>query len=136
MKKRKSNSGTWLGIAGPLVMLIFILLFCLWNGHVIHQRTAQWMEQLNQAEILVRREAWPETLEIMENSLHDWQESRTYLHMMSVHDMADEAQILYSRCLYLAREQDTAGFLTELSELRNDMEFLSERENISLGNIF
>lgn len=119
----------------PIAVLAALLLASLWNIRVLSGRSRRLLDTLDDAERRAAAQQWTEAAELMERGYEEWHTQRTYLHIVSRHDAADGADALYHRCILYARAGDELNFLTELAELREQIERLTEMERFSIGNI-
>ena len=91
----------------PLGVLAVILAFCMWNARSMTGCTDRW----------------------------SWQRFQTYLHIVSRHEVADNAESMYRRAAVCTDEQDLKELQTELSDLRHQLGLLAEMEQCNLRNI-
>ena len=123
------------GILPPLALLGALLAFALWNGGRIAGDTARWQSQLEQAEALAQSEDWTGASAVLAESHRDWSRRQTYLHIVSQHSAADEAEILYRRCQAFVAVQELSEFRAETAALRQQLRLLAEMERFSLRNV-
>lgn len=123
------------GILPPLALLGALLAFALWNGGRIAGDTARWQSQLEQAEALAQSEDWAGASAVLAESHRDWSRRQTYLHIVSQHSAADEAEVLYRRCQAFAAVQELSEFRAETAALRQQLRLLAEMERFSLRNV-
>lgn len=116
----------------PMLILLAVLAFCMWNTRTVVRRTDRWTAQLDAAEAFLRAGDADAARAVLEESRADFAAARNLLHMTTRHDTTDEAHRLYARCAALRSEE----LRTELSDLRLALADLSERERCTLGNIF
>ena len=116
----------------PLGVLAVILAFCMWNARSMTGCTDRWSGQLQRVESLAR---WQDAGEALAESYADWQLLQTYLHIVSRHEVADNAESMYRRAAVCTDERDLAQLQTELSDLRHQLGLLAEMEQCNLRNI-
>ena len=58
-----------------------------------------------------------------------------HLHIVSRHEVADNAEAMYRRAAVCADERDLAQLQTELSDLQHQLGLLAEMEQCNLRNI-
>ncbi len=119
-----------------LALLVAILSFCLWNSRTMDNNTARWQEDLQEVAVLVRAENWPEAQSHLQAFHQDWQQHQTYLRTVSTHAVLDDVGELYCRVLTYTAVQDQAHLLAVLSDLQDQLNLLSEREQLTLTNVF
>ncbi|WP_308856959.1 DUF4363 family protein [uncultured Oscillibacter sp.] len=119
----------------PLGVLAVILAFCMWNARSMTGCTDRWSNQLNRVESLAMEERWQDAEKALAESYADWQRLQTYLHIVSRHEVADNAESMYRRAAVCTDERDLAQLQTELSDLRHQLGLLAEMEQCNLRNI-
>lgn len=123
------------GLIIPIVVLIAILTFSLWNGITINKNTARWNHQLQQAVLLVQCENWDATELALARSYDDWCTRQTYLHIVLQHDAVDDAEAMYQRAMAFTAAQESNELQAELADLQQQLTLLAEMERFSLKNI-
>lgn len=119
----------------PLGVLAVILGFSLWSGRYVEQRTEQWNSLLEQVDQAGRQEDWAAARDQMEGVYRDWQSSQTFFHIIMDHDELDDAEDLFAGAFAMCREEDDADFHQLLSQLRTQLNLLSETQQASIKNI-
>ena len=119
----------------PVCVLAALLIGSIWNAHVLSERSRELLAQLDRAERYAHAQEWTRAAEAVEDGYRDWRRQRTYLHIVSRHDASNGADTLYRHCVLYARAGDELKFLTELQTLREQIETLSDMEQLSIGNI-
>jgi len=119
----------------PLAILAVILAFTLWNSAAMTAHTARWQTQLQQAEAQAQQEQWPAAAALLAGSYDDWQARQSYLHIVSRHDVIDNADAMYCRAQAFAATEELSEFRAELADLRSQLRLLAEMERFSLKNI-
>ena len=119
-----------------VLLLVFLLLLCIWNGVSMTSRTDHLREQLDEAETLAKANDWEGTCQVLQESHRDWTADRTLLRVVSTHGLLDEAEVLYRRSLAFAADRNEGEFLADLFSLRAQLFLLAEREQACLSNIF
>lgn len=115
--------------------LLAVLALALWNSGSMTERTQRWQGQLDQVEVLIADDAWDQASEALEESYRDWSASQTYLHIVSHHDVLDDAEAMYRRCAVFIRIREESSLLGELSDLRHQLRLLAEMEQLSIKNV-
>lgn len=115
--------------------LLAVLALSLWNNASMTERTQRWQNQLDQVETLSAEGAWDRAEQALEESYDDWSASQNYLHIVSHHNVLDEAEAMYRRAWVFLRLQETSGLWGELSDLRHQLRLLAEMEQLSLKNV-
>lgn len=118
-----------------VLTLLAVLSLALWNSASMAGRTQRWQGQLDQVEALATDGAWEEAYQALEESYGDWSSSQAYLHIVSHHDVLDEAEAMYRRAAVFIRLQEESSLLGELSDLRHQLRLLSEMEQLSIKNV-
>ncbi len=119
----------------PLGVLAVILAFCMWNARSMTGCTDRWSGQLKRVESLAMEDRWQDAGDALEESYADWQRFQTYLHIVSRHEVADNAESMYRRAAVCTDEQDLKELQIELSDLRHQLGLLAEMEQCNLRNI-
>ena len=117
-----------------VLTLLAVLSLALWNSASMAGRTQRWQGQLDQVEALATDGAWEEAYQALEESYGDWSSSQAYLHIVSHHDVLDEAEAMYRRAAVFICLQEESSLLGELSDLRHQLRLLSEMEQLSIKN--
>ena len=112
-----------------------VLSLALWNSASMAGRTQRWQGQLDQVEALATDGAWEDAYQALEESYGDWSSSQAYLHIVSHHDVLDEAEAMYRRAAVFICLQEESSLLGELSDLRHQLRLLSEMEQLSIKNV-
>lgn len=115
--------------------LLAVLSLALWNNASMTERTQRWQSQLDQVESLAEDGAWEEAATTLEESYDDWSSSQTYLHIVSHHDVLDEAEAMYRRSAVFIHIREESSLLGELSDLRHQLRLLAEMEQLSIKNV-
>ncbi len=118
-----------------VLTLLAVLSLALWNSASMAGRTQRWQGQLDQVEALATDGAWEEAYQALEESYGDWSSSQAYLHIVSHHDVLDEAEAMYRRAAVFICLQEESSLLGELSDLRHQLRLLSEMEQLSIKNV-
>lgn len=118
-----------------VLTLLAVLSLALWNSASMAGRTQRWQGQLDQVEALATDGAWEEAYQALEESYGDWSSSQAYLHIVSHHDVLDEAEAIYRRAAVFICLQEESSLLGELSDLRHQLRLLSEMEQLSIKNV-
>lgn len=118
-----------------VLTLLAVLSLALWNSASMAERTQRWQGQLDQVEALATDGAWEEAYQALEESYGDWSSSQAYLHIVSHHDVLDEAEAMYRRAAVFICLQEESSLLGELSDLRHQLRLLSEMEQLSIKNV-
>ena len=118
-----------------VLTLLAVLSLALWNSASMAGRTQRWQGQLDQVEALATDGAWEEAYQALEESYGDWSSSQAYLHIVSRHDVLDEAEAMYRRAAVFICLQEESSLLGELSDLRHQLRLLSEMEQLSIKNV-
>lgn len=118
-----------------VLTLLAVLSLALWNSASMAGRTQRWQGQLDQVEALATDGAWEEAYQSLEESYGDWSSSQAYLHIVSHHDVLDEAEAMYRRAAVFICLQEESSLLGELSDLRHQLRLLSEMEQLSIKNV-
>ena len=82
-----------------VLTLLAVLSLALWNSASMAGRTQRWQGQLDQVEALATDGAWEDAYQALEESYGDWSSSQAYLHIVSHHDVLDEAEAMYRRAI-------------------------------------
>lgn len=115
--------------------LLAVLALALWNNSTMTERTQRWQEQLDQVESLIADDHWAQADQALARSYDDWSDNQAYLHIVSHHDVLDEAEAMYRQAAVFIRIQEKSSLLGELSDLRHQLRLLSEMEQLSIKNV-
>ena len=120
----------------PILLLLGIFSFSLWNSSEMNRSAENWRGQLEQASALAGAEQWNGAVQILEESHRDWLRHQTYLRIVSDHDAADSAEIMYARAMAFAKTQELSEFQAETANLSAHFKLLTQMETLHLHNIF
>lgn len=118
-----------------LGVLAVILAFTLWVSANMQEKTAHWQEQLLQSDALAQSDDWDGAMDVLMESYDDWNRHQTYLHIVTEHDVVDDAQSMYHRAMAFAATRELSEFRAELSDLRDQLRLLAEMERFSIKNV-
>ena len=119
----------------PLSVLSALLLLSLWNGRAISQKVSHLQQELLQADQFAAEENWPAAEATLQQSYRHWDNTQTFFHIATHHDIVDEAESLYHQAQTHAAEQNSADFRAALTALTVQLQQLSETERCSIRNI-
>ena len=119
----------------PIAVLAAILAFSLWNSRAMTASTDRWRSQLQQANVLMQAENWPDTVAALTKSYEDWSKHQTWLHIVSEHDAVDDAEVMYRRAMAFAAARESSELRAELADLRDQLRLLAEMERFSIKNV-
>ena len=119
----------------PLCVLAALLAFSLWNIQHMASETERWQSQLQQVDALALSGEWAETLDALWESYDDWSHSQTYLHIVSHHDVVDDAEAMYRRAIAFAETEELIEFHAEIADLRDQLRLILDRETLDIRNI-
>ena len=119
----------------PVLVLAALLAVSLWNIRRTDAETDRWRAQLQAADRLALSGEWAETLDALWESYDDWSHSQTYLHIVSHHDVVDDAEAMYRRAIAFAETEEITEFHAELSDLRDQLRLIAEMEALNIRNV-
>ena len=119
----------------PVLVLAALLAVSLWNIRRTDAETDRWRAQLQAADRLALSGEWAETLDALWESYDDWSHSQTYLHIVSHHDVVDDAEAMYRRAIAFAETEAVTEFHAELSDLRDQLRLIAEMEALNIRNV-
>ena len=119
----------------PLMVLAVILAFTIWTGNSMKADTHRWQEQLHQADLLAQQGNWPAAIQVLSDSYQDWTSRQNRLHIISRHDVVDDAEAMYNRAMAFSVTREPSEFQAELADLQIQLQLLSEMERFHLKNI-
>ena len=119
----------------PVLVLAALLAVSLWNIRRTDAETDRWRTQLQAADRLALSGEWAETLDALWESYDDWSHSQTYLHIVSHHDVVDDAEAMYRRAIAFAETEEITEFHAELSDLRDQLRLIAEMESLNIRNV-
>lgn len=123
------------GIFLPIILLVGILAFSLWNSAVISQNTDRWLTQLQQADTLAQAKNWDTAMDALSESYEDWSHHKPWLHIVVKHDIVNGTEAMYHRAMAFAAETEPSEFRAELADLQDQLRLLAETEQFNLENI-
>lgn len=119
----------------PLALLFAVLAFSLWNGTSISNEVSRWQQQLDQSDLLAQAEDWAGAVSVLTFGYEDWSQHQTWLHIVSHHNVIDDAESMYHRAMAFAVTREPSEFRAELADLREQLGLLAETERFSLKNV-
>ena len=119
----------------PFLLLAVLLGLSLLNSFTMTNLTVRWQEQLWQADAFAQSENWTDATAAVAESYQDWSRRQAYLHIVTEHDVVDDAEAMYQRALAFAATREPSEFRAELADLRSQLHLLSETERLSLKNV-
>ena len=119
----------------PLAVLAAILALSLWNARVMERQTSRLRTQLLHSPTLAAAEDWQGAETALSDSYEAWTSRQTYPHIVTEHDVVDDAEAMYRRAQAFAAVREAAEFQAEVTDLRDQLRLLSEMEACSIRNI-
>ncbi|MDE7245801.1 MAG: DUF4363 family protein [Oscillospiraceae bacterium] len=119
----------------PTALLIAIMVFSLWVGRYVEQRTDDWISLLEQVEETAAGENWTEAGERLRAAYEDWDANQEFFHTILEHDELDEAESLFAGALAVCEQEDDGEFHVLLAQLTKQMHVLAETQSVSVKNI-
>lgn len=123
------------GLIVSTAILAAILAFCLWNSAAVASRTARWRSGLEEADRFAQEEGWEDAATVIRNSYAGWSDCQTWLHCVAAHDAVDDAEAMYQRAVAFAESGEGSELRAELADLRDQLQLLSKKEELSIRNI-
>lgn len=118
-----------------LLVLSVILVFSTWNSAHMTTQTTRWQAQLSRVEQLGQHRLWSQAEQALASCYDDWSSRQTYLHIVSHHDVIDDAEAMFRRAQAFAVSREPSEFLAELSDLIDQLRLLAEMEQCTIKNI-
>lgn len=118
----------------PLLVLLVVLGFTLWNGAYVSDRCDEWLDALDRVDAALDGGASGEAALQALNDL--WQEPQGYLHLVISHTELDEAEALLAQAHALSRQGDRASLYPVLAQLRCQFRLIAETQQPRAKNIF
>ena len=119
----------------PLLALAAILVFSLWAGNYVAQRTGTWQEMLDEADDTAQAEQWDEALRQLQETYDNWNSSQTFFHTIMEHEELDEAESLFATVFAACDARDAPDFHAAVAQLDTQLGLLAETQAISVKNI-
>ena len=119
----------------PLAILLGVLSFTLWNSAAVSKASDRWHAQLQSAAALAHTGNWPAAAEALQESYADWSSHQTWLHIITQHAIANDAEAMYHRAMAFAATEEPSEFQAEMSDLMSQILLLAETERLRIGNI-
>lgn len=120
----------------PSFLLIFLLMVSLWVNSSVQQDTGQWISAVDGMVRLLEDDEWTEIEENILNLYEKWDRRKTTFHMIMEHQYLDDAEELFAGVFAACREQDSVELHILLEQLRTQLMFLAETQQVNLKNIF
>ena len=118
-----------------LLALAAILVFSLWAGRYVAQRTGTWQEMLDAADDTAQAEQWDEALRQLQETYDNWNSSQTFFHTIMEHEELDEAESLFATVFAACDARDAPDFHAAVAQLDTQLGLLAETQAISVKNI-
>ena len=122
-------------ITPPLLLLLIILCFSLYNNFFMDRNTTRWCEQIYETSIFAQSEEWELAKNSLNETFSDWSNHQTYLHIVSAHDAIHDAESMYHRAFAFIAAQEPSELQAELAQLQAQLGFLAEMEAFNIRNI-
>lgn len=119
----------------PTAVLAVILVFSLWVGRCVEERTDRWITLLEQADETAAQENWTETDARLRDIYEDWDASQQFFHTIMDHSELDEAESLFAGAMAVCGQQDGGEFHVLLAQLMEQMRLLAETQSTGVKNI-
>jgi len=119
----------------PTVILAAILIFSLWTGRYVEERTDNWATQLKETGESAGSGDWEEASTHLDRIYADWSDSQTFFHTIMEHEELDQAEDLFAGAFAMCREENAGEFHMFLARLMVQMEALAETQRMGLKNI-
>lgn len=119
----------------PILALLGLLAFSVWNCQAITAHTTRWAGQIEEASTLAQEKDWPAVQEAISESYQDWSRSQAYLHIVEKHDAVDDAEAMYRRLAAFAEEEEPSEFQAEAADLIDQLHLLAEQERFTVENV-
>jgi len=119
----------------PTGILVLLLIGSLASAAYVHRQIDASLAPLLQAETFAREESWSEAEHQLQLGYDRWLAGQGYFHAIVEHGELDESETLFAAAFAACDEQDEADFHAILAQLRTSLEHLSEKQQLSLGNI-
>lgn len=118
----------------PLLVLLLVLCFTLWNTAYVTDRCDEWIAALDDVTAaLDGGSAGAGELDALDTL---WQAQQGYLHTVVSHTELDEAEALLAQAKVLSRRGDTQSLYPVLAQLRHQFRLIAETQQVSPKNIF
>ena len=119
----------------PITLLTAMLIFSLWNGHTMTEKTDMLQQQLHQADQLAAAGNWSAAAGMLAKSYRDWTACQTWFHIVTRHDAIDDAEAMYCRAAAFIKTEEISEFRAETADLISQLGLLAEMEQCSIKNV-
>lgn len=119
----------------PCCVLAALLTAALVNAACVGQSVRHRCAQLELAEAAAREERWDEAENALDEAYADWTRQQTWLRVVAVHDVTDEAEALFSAARTHLRTRDGDELCADLEALSVHLTLFARRERLSLENV-
>lgn len=119
----------------PCCVLLALLTAALVNAACVGQSVRHWCAQLELAEAAAQEERWDEAENAFNAAHTDWTQKQTWLRIVAVHDVTDEAEALFSAARTHIRTRDADELCADLEALSVHLTLFARRERLSLENV-
>lgn len=119
----------------PCCVLLALLAAVLFNAACVARSVQRWCAQLELVEAAAQKERWDEAEGALNTACADWSRQQTWLRIVAVHSVLDEAESLFSAARTHVRMQDTDELRADLAALTVHLTLFAQRERLLLENI-
>ena len=119
----------------PIGALVLTLAFSVYVSVKTTAETELLQAQLEAADAYAVSGEIEQTTAALLESYDCWNGMQTYLHIVSRHDVIDDAEAMYRRALAFAAAQAMPELRAEIADLTDQLRLLVETEQCSIKNI-
>ncbi len=119
----------------PTLILVLLFTLSLGSAAAVKAQTEACLRPLSSLDELAQVENWHMTTEHLQQSYQIWQQNQFFFHTIMEHQELDETESLFASAFAACKEEDEPDFHMTLAQLKISLQHLSEKQQISLGNI-
>lgn len=118
----------------PLLVLLAVLCFVLWNALWVTDRCAEWTASLDA--VTAALDGGSSGSAALDALTAQWQDVQGYMHIVVSHAELDEAESLLAQAKALSAQGSREELYPVLAQLRHQFRLIAETQQLSPKNIF
>lgn len=119
----------------PCGVLLALLAAALFNAACVAQSVRHRCAQLALAEAAAQEERWDESEDALDKAYADWSRQQTWLRVVAVHSVTDEAEALFAAARTHIGTRDADELRADIAALTVHLRLFARRERLLLENI-
>ena len=118
----------------PLLVLLAVLCFVLWNALWVTDRCTEWTASLDA--VTAALDGGGSGSAALDALTAQWQDVQGYMHIVVSHAELDEAESLLAQAKALSAQGSREALYPVLAQLRHQFRLIAETQQLSPKNIF